>query len=229
MTKLRIRLAGRRLLMDRMNDETLKGLATGNAPQIQKDRPFEQIAGEKIYRDEDGRIGLTADMLFASLVAAGRLVQYKGKSRISTLKDSLLPGFFDILDDFLVFDVPKGKKEVPWKVLTVPGRNPATGGAACLIRPLFLDWSMEVNCEFDEKLINVSRIRELFDVAGRSKGLGSWRAGCKGRHGKFKVTAWNVVSTDTENNGQAAVEDNDDLDLEAELEGAEEVMEAAVG
>ena len=220
MTKVRVKISGRRLLMDKMDDETLKGLVTRNSKQVDNDRTFEQIAAAKIYKDDEGRVGLTANMLFASLVAAGTMVPMKGKKNISKADgSSLLPGFFDIEEEFLPFDLPKSGKEIPWKVALYAGRNPATGGAAGLVRPLFLDWSLSVTCEFDEKEIDQSKIKALFEKAGRYHGLGSWRPSCGGRHGKFKVLSWEVLHTD----GHATATDEDDVDSDVETDGVEAV------
>lgn len=88
------------LMMDRMSDEVLESLDTGVRLQLKKDRPVEEKAEEKIYRDKEGRIGLSPDMLLAALVNAGRNVKI-GKKQISTATTTTLFDFFQLKSEFL--------------------------------------------------------------------------------------------------------------------------------
>ena len=90
------------LLMNPMDEATLDSLITGvRLPKV-KDRPFEEMAEEKIYRGDDGTIGIPAVNLFACLVEAGRRVKL-GKTQISTKESTILPSFLTIEEFFLPF------------------------------------------------------------------------------------------------------------------------------
>ncbi len=182
------------IMMDRMPEAVLDSLATGARLQIKKDRPHEEVAEEKIYRDEEGRIGLPVTMLYAALVTAGRDVSYKGRQNISTAETTKLFGLMEISEEFLLFPVPEGTKETPWIVDKRPGRLPKDGTAVCLRRPKFKNWNFTCTVIFDEKLIDQSKILELFYQAGKFQGLGSFRPNCKGPFGRFVVDKVNDIT-----------------------------------
>ncbi len=176
----------RPLLMDRMSDATLESLRTGVRKPEPKDVPAEDIARKKIYTDEDGNVGLPAQMLFSCMVVAGRKVK-NGKYQISTAESSSLPALLDIEEDFLVFNGHADKK---WEVSKDLGRL-QNGTAVCITRPKFLKWGFDVTLEIDESEVSEETIKQLVAVAGKKFGLGAWRPGCKGRFGTFKIASWN--------------------------------------
>lgn len=184
------------ILMDPMTDAVLEGLRTGVRPNILRDRPAVDVAREKIYRQngEKSSIGLPAEMLFASLVAAGRNVK-NGKKQVSTVKTTTLPDFFSIQDYFLPFSniKKKGKKDDSWKVDKRRGRL-NDGTAICIVRPRFDKWEFEVTVEYDEKKADKSIIKALFANAGSAQGLGAFRPNCKGPFGRFRVTRWKDIT-----------------------------------
>ena len=184
------------ILMDPMTDEVLEGLRTGVRPNVRRDRPALDVARERIYRENGDKssIGLPSEMLFASLVAAGRNVK-NGKKQVSTASTTTLPDFFSIQDLFLPFsNVKKGKKEgESWKVDKRRGRL-KDGTAVCIVRPRFDKWEFEVIVEYDEKKADESIIKDLFANAGSAQGLGAFRPNCKGPFGRFKVASWKELS-----------------------------------
>jgi len=208
------------LLTDAMSDEVLTGLTTGARPQIKKDTPFPEIAGTKIYRENNeksGRIGLPATMLYSSLVEAGRDVSFKGKKMIST-KDTtrLTPRFFRIHEEFLAFPVPEGQREVPWTVDRRRGQLDSGGKkiAVALIRPKFSNWGFTVTIDYDEKVFTESTIHKLFEEAGANQGLGSFRPNCRGQFGCFEINVWKDITPDVWK--QAANGERDTANGEAE-------------
>lgn len=179
--------------MDKMSDETLEGLATGVRPPEIKDRPAEAKAADKIYRDDDGTIALPVEMLMGALVFAGQKVK-NGKKQISTAKTTTL---FELLTISNVsLPLTNGnvneKGELPWVVDKRKGigNQAKTPTAVCIIRPKFPHWEFDVEIEYDDKRINPAVVRQLFDTAGSSEGLGSFRPNKKGPFGRFKVTVW---------------------------------------
>lgn len=184
------------ILMDPMTDAVLEGLRTGVRSNPKRDRPAVEVAREKIYRENGDKssIGLPSEMLFASLVAAGRNVK-NGKKQVSTVSTTTLPDFFSIQDLFLPFlNVKKGKKEnESWKVDKRRGRL-KDGTAVCIVRPRFDKWEFEVIVEYDDKKVNESVIKDLFVNAGSAQGLGAFRPNCKGQFGRFKVASWKEIA-----------------------------------
>lgn len=186
------------LLMDPMSHNVLDDIAKGNkgsAASLAKDRPLEEVAAGKIYRDKNGRIGLPAKLLRACLREAGRDVPYDSKRRVTGGDGATkVFGFLRILDKFLVFtNVQNGKKEHDyWQVsLERVGQTQGKGkkgGATAAVRPEFPDWEFTVHIRFDEKRAPYEKVLDkLLEAAGEDHGLGSWRPNCGGDHGQFEV------------------------------------------
>ena len=188
------------LLMDRMTDEVLGGLITGVRPELRKDRPLPEVAADKIYRDtNDGhRIGLPAEMLFASLVKAGQNVK-RGKKQISTADSTTLPDFLSITDFFLpLVGIDPANESASWKVDKRRGRltSGKTVTTIGIVRPRFDAWQFDVNIQYDNAKVDDSTVKTLFTNAGSTQGLGAFRPNCKGPFGRFVVTGWNTVAKD---------------------------------
>lgn len=193
MKTLKIRCAGiSPLMMDRMSEEQLKAIITKVPLQIARDRPFDEMAEEKIYRDPKGRIALPAEMLFAALVGAGRNIKM-GKKGISTATTTSLPDFMSIEESHLpLTNIPanaNGEEKNFWTIdvrkgMAYNGPKPTACG---VVRPKFPSWEFEVTVKFDEKKVNEETITALFTNAGSTQGLGSFRPNKKGMFGRFMV------------------------------------------
>lgn len=199
MKTLKIRCVGiAPLLMDQMSQATLQSLATGVRLQVAKDRPMDEVAKEKIYRDPNGRIALPAEMLFAALVGAGRNVKI-GKKGISTATTTSLPDFMSIEESHLpLTNIPagaNGEEKNFWnadlrKGMGYQGKTPT---AVAIIRPKFPHWEFEATVAYDESKVNADTVKALFTNAGSTQGLGSFRPNKKGMFGRFTVAAMKEV------------------------------------
>ncbi len=193
------------LLMDRMSPETLEGLETGIHPPEAKDRPSVEKAREKIYRNDEGKIALPAEMLIGALVAAGQKVK-NGTKTISTAKTTTL---FDLLVVNSV-DLPltNGKldpssvpnncaenDDLPWVVDRRKGigYHAKTPTAVAIIRPKFPHWEFDLEIQYDEKRVKGEVIKQLFENAGSSQGLGAFRPNKRGPFGRFRIDKWEEV------------------------------------
>ena len=185
------------LLMNPATEELLDQLRNRTPSPKRTDWPAEEEAATKLYRDEDGAIGIPSLNLFSSLVEAGRLVK-AGTKQISTSKSTILPSFLSIEEFFLPF---KGDPE--WVVDKRRGRNPNGGEMVCLVRPKFADWEFDVTFEIDESEVDEKVVQKLVETAGKKVGLCDFRPACKGPFGRFKVAAW--VKLDGSANGKAEV------------------------
>lgn len=185
------------IMFEKMTDEaidSLPGSPNKKKNDMPKDSTAEDIAGQKIYRDSKGRMGIPAEMLFAALKRAGRRIGYgKGKTMVSTADSTYLPEFFSLSSDFFPFSGIDRKGDVSWKVDKRRGVNPATGGAMCLLRPRIENWEMSVEFEYDDKVFSSDSMKQLFNYAGTGSGLGAFRPGCGGPFGCFTVGSWKEV------------------------------------
>lgn len=203
MRRVKIHCAGvSPLMMDKMSDETLEGLATGVRPPEVKDKPAADKAREKIYCNDGGKVALPAEMLMGALVAAGQKVK-NGKKQISTAKTTTLFELLQLVnvdlpltngqvDASTVVGNQAKSGEIPWVVDKRKGigNQAKTPTAVCIIRPKFPHWEFDCEIEYDEKRVNGDVVRQLFNTAGSSEGLGSFRPNKKGPFGRFQVTKW---------------------------------------
>jgi hypothetical protein len=183
--------------MNPATEELLDQLRTKTSPPKRTDWSAEDEAETKLYRGDDGAIGIPSLNLFSSLVEAGRLVK-AGTKQISTAKSTILPSFLSIEEFFLPF-----KNDPEWVVDKRRGRNPNGGEMVCLVRPKFADWEFDATLEIDESEVNEDGVRKLVETAGKKVGLCDFRPACKGPFGRFYVASW--VKQDNSTNGKAAV------------------------
>jgi hypothetical protein len=182
-------------LMNPATEALLESLRTGIHPPLVKDRSREDVARDKIYREE-GQIGIPAGNLFACLVEAGRQVDLKSRVKISTKESTQLPSFFELEDLFLPYKIEGDEDYNPekeWKADMRRGKLPKDGTMVAIVRPRFDRWGFKVRFTIDTSIINVAKVRTLFDLAGRSVGLGDFRPSCRGPFGTFAVKRWTVL------------------------------------
>lgn len=176
------------MLMNPMTDETLDSLITGNRKPIVKDRPMSDVASERIYRDENGQMGIPTINLISALKGAGRAIK-NGKKAISTATTTTMFSFLEFPDEFIPFDDLDEKGEIPWRVDKRRGvmKNGAAQVAVGIIRPKFDKWSFTVKVRLNEKLIREETLKALFVEAGTNMGLGDFRPSKNGPFGRFEV------------------------------------------
>ena len=132
--------------------------------------------------------GIPNEYLLGALVTAGKFVKYDARKNMSTGTSSLVPAFVFLDDMFYRFKNQKAK----WAVDRRRGvlNNAGKSVAVCIIRPRFDEWQFDVTAEFDG--IPESKVRQLFEFAGKVAGLCDFRPSRKGPFGRFTVTNWDV-------------------------------------
>lgn len=174
------------LLMHAFTDEDQMSATSGQRTSSAargRETP-EQIAEGHLYRSaDDETIIVPQPMLFSAIVAAGKFFK-NGKSKITTMRTSLIPGcvFFDETEFPLEHD--------GWSVDTRAVRIPSTGGRIQRHRPVFHQWSCSFTVRLDTSEMSEGLFRDLVDSAGRKIGIGDFRPECKGPFGRFVVTKW---------------------------------------
>lgn len=186
------------LLMNPMTDEVLEGIRTRTSSPKRTDWTPEEEAKTKLYRNENGAIGIPSLNLFASLVEAGRRVKVNAK-QISTAESTILPSFLSIEEFFLPF---KGDPE--WVVDKRRGTNEKKQ-AICLVRPRFNTWEFNVTFKINETKVNEETVRKLVEVSGDEIGLCDFRPTCKGPFGRFATAKWSRLKGDDSQDGKVTV------------------------
>ena len=175
------------LLMNKFHDAAQMDATNGTRVSTVGDRgtPLE-IAETKLYSNENGEPIIPQPNIFRAIIDGGTFFK-NGKSKVTTLKSSLIPACLSIEE----LEIPLSSKE-PWTVDTRPVRIPSTGGRILAHRPCFNDWALTFTALLDDSIIGIRLLREVVDAAGKRIGLGDFRPACKGPFGKFVVTKWEV-------------------------------------
>lgn len=137
-----------------------------------------------LYRSSDGEtIIIPQPNLFSCIVAGGKFFK-NGKSKITTMKTSLIPAcvFFSETEYELKHD--------GWNVDTRAVRIPSTGGRIQRHRPIFHNWGVDFSVTLDTDEMAARLLRQIVDAAGNKIGLGDFRPETKGPFGRFVVTKW---------------------------------------
>ena len=181
--EIQVTIKGRTpLLMNRFTDEAAMNATNGSRSSIASgSKSPREVAEPKLYVSDDGTIGIPQPNLFRCVIDAGKFFKV-GKSKVTTLKSSLIPACVDIGPIF----VPLVYAD-DWTVDSRPVRNPATGGRFLTHRPCFNDWQLTFDAELDEDTMAENLFREIIDAAGSKIGLGDFRPDTKGPFGKFTV------------------------------------------
>ena len=200
--------------------QTLKARLTGMSPllfnphveEVKKDwKGFwppkdvqQKMADMRVPKDEEGKIGIPANMILAALVYAGQFVPYEGTGNKQFLtmssKSSLVPGLVFLNSPFFPF-VDQDVKPQPDARSGSQTQGKGKGGGVPIIRPRFDAWAIDVEARYDDEDIKSEQLRRLFKCAGTRAGLGSHRASSSGGGmGSFEVTKWN----DGQSSAQAA-------------------------
>ncbi|TXH13185.1 MAG: hypothetical protein E6R03_11755 [Hyphomicrobiaceae bacterium] len=157
--------------------------------------PREQAAARLYMTEEEiPRPYVPSANLFANLVAAGSHVKV-GRSKLTTMKSSLVPAALEISEMALPILVPGSATELP-APYEIDSRGvviPATGGRVMCHRPIFHQWQLRLTLVYDAAMFDESVVRDLFDIGGSKIGLGDFRPSRKGPFGKFLITSWKPV------------------------------------
>lgn len=190
------------MLMNPATPELLMQIRSKTTPPRRTDWSVEEEAATRLCHGDDygapGQIGIPAVNLFSALVKAGRKHKM-GRTQISTATSTTLPSFLSIEDEFLVL---KGDDVAnSWEPDVRRGTNPNGGELVVLVRPKFRNWEFDATILYDELKANEDLVKNLFETAGSSLGLGDFRPGKGGPFGRFAVAAW--VEQDGSTNGKA--------------------------
>lgn len=141
-----------------------------------------ETAAKALYLHED-RPYYPGSNLLRSLIDAGTYFKV-GKSKISTLRSSIVPAAVAITPEVLYLEPGE------WEVDSRPVTIPATGGRITRHRPRFDKWELEFTIHLDDEIMSHSLLRQLVDCAGRRVGIGDFRPARRGPFGRFVVTSW---------------------------------------
>lgn len=154
----------------------------------QEKNPLPREAALQVaYLDEQERLYLPTDNVYACIMSAGRFHK-EGKNKITTVRSSLIPAGVQIEEEFVYFSQP-----TTFEVDSRSVVNPSTGGRIIKHRPRLDNWKLNFVLDLDLKMFSEKTLRAIVDDAGTKVGLGDFRPERKGRFGRFVVTEWKWI------------------------------------
>lgn len=72
----------------------------------------------------------------------------------------------------------------------------AGGGIIHKVRAMYPEWSIDIECLFDEEILDVQGVLSVFQTVGIKYGIGSWRTG--GFYGQFRILTENIETFNKE-------------------------------
>ncbi|MDP3993923.1 MAG: hypothetical protein Q8P75_03020 [bacterium] len=185
------------LLLNPATEALLESLRTRVPLQRDRTRSREEEAREKLLINDQGQYYIPMEYLLSSLIEAGRHVDFKPRTKISTKLSTLLYSFlFGYPEQLVLTDGAGGKPE--WRADFRRGCNPADGVMVALVRPRFDNWGIEASFKVRTARINPNKVREIFEISGSMIGLGDFRPACRGPFGCFEVSKWELYGPDGE-------------------------------
>lgn len=184
------------LLMNRFTEANEVSVSGGTSVSFRGDKgtPREQ-ATPKRYADTEGRLYIPGPNVFSCLIAAGTFHK-AGKSKLTTMKTSLIPAGLMVDDLVCLLTNEDGEPISEWEVDSRSVVIPSTGGRIMAHRPRVDVWCVTFTLDVDTTMFSPNLIRSLVDDAGKKIGLGDYRPARKGPFGRFVVKMWNVVADD---------------------------------
>lgn len=182
------------LLMNRFTEANEIAVSGGTAVTFKGDKgtPREQ-ATPKRYANEAGELFVPGANIYAALIAAGTFHK-SGKSKLTTMKTSLIPAGLMIDDLVCPLHDEQGQPLTTWEVDSRSVVIPSTGGRIMCHRPRVDAWLCTFTVDVDTTMFPPNLIRALVDDAGKKIGLGDYRPARKGPFGRFVVSKWEVLN-----------------------------------
>lgn len=134
-----------------------------------------------LYLDENEEPCIPSYVFEACIIGRG------GAARKEKMGKESAAAFWVIEDASLIYEGPRISQELQKdKRFTSEAMVRVGQNKVKRVRPIFKEWSAQITCEFNEKLIDEESVRRWIETAGEQVGLMDWRP----RYGRFTVK-WN--------------------------------------
>lgn len=170
------------LLMNKPKEYGFDSTVAKKVP-LQGTDEAKKAALDKIYSIK-GKAYQPADHLRGALVNAGKDLRVKGKGKSTYSK--MIASMVRIEPDAIMH------KHTEFDIHSVFTVNPNTRGRNMTYRPRLQEWELSFDIIAEDE-IPTDVLKEVLDRAGKYWGIGDWRPGTKGIHGKFMVTEFKEV------------------------------------
>lgn len=145
---------------------------------------YEKETLKKLYINSEGVIYQPATHIERALIEAGKKIRVKGNGKATYSK------LFGSMISVPQLDIPHLIDN--WEVYKTLVVIPSTKGRIMRYRPMFKEWGLKFEIEFEEEIC-AKVIKESLEIAGKYVGIGDWRPEKKGKFGKFQVISFQEV------------------------------------
>jgi len=190
------------LLVHRFQDENAQPKATRKVRTSDTvDTRAEALKAANVT--EDGRHYLSSFAVIGAMTNAGanhKMVGSRKSLRFIVPSAVRWPVDAEPILEILVEGVPARDFIVDARPVTIP----ATKGRIMRYRPRYEGWTMRFRLLVDTSLMSVEMAHTLLNEAGVQIGIGDFRPEKRGPFGTFRVTRFEVIEEETEENSPAA-------------------------
>lgn len=180
------------LLMNRFTEANEVAVSGGTSVSFRGDKGTPRAQAEaKRYADKNGELYIPGPNIFAAIIAAGTFHK-AGKSKLTTLRTSLIPAGLMVDDLICPITDEEGEPQTEWEVDSRSVVIPSTGGRIMCHRPRVDRWQCTFTIDVDNSMFSPALVRAVIDDAGKKIGLGDYRPARKGPFGRFVVARWDV-------------------------------------
>lgn len=164
-------------------DPASKALAAVTSKRKKTDNDIEEIAKLEfkgsLYTNGANEPVIPARLIYGMLAGKG------GAARMQKSGQQAKAGLFVKGNFSLQYDGPKDPDSL-WKDQRFRSRVNAKVGPATIMRtrPIFEEWKVEVEVNFNPDILNRQTLIEWMQLAGEQVGIGDWRP----QHGRFTAT-----------------------------------------
>lgn len=163
----------------------------------EKEMTPEQQAGMKVPKDESGRTGVPAVMLYRCWVGGGthttvKLVGSKTSRALTSSKGSSQVGSFISFEDIFF---PFLDQKAGWVTSTMRFNAKMADGKVAskeTHRPQFSKWAIRVVAILDNAELSEKEFKLLVERSGKRVGLGAYSPRSSGWFGKYKISQWKI-------------------------------------
>jgi hypothetical protein len=169
-------------LQHRMDDQKLEQWEKNRQLIIERPEVSQEDAKRAeyhCYRNADGKCFIPSEHFRGALINAGALVKSKVGNSRKSMKNIVAGMFFVTPDEILMPDYDAIDKR------SAVNRN--IKGRVVTIRPKWSTWKVGFQLLVDNDTITLETVKEIFENAGNSIGIGSFRPTNNGMFGRFKV------------------------------------------
>lgn len=180
------------LMQHRMTEEEVLGLlGTKSKKKVDKvEETPRELAEKRVYRTQEGVCYIPSEHFVGSFVTASS--DWKRADSARKSYKSIAASIFRLNEAASLLRDKKNKELKDYEVDVRSAVNHKAGRVA-VCRPRFDEWNANFHVTIDTDVMDEKTAQEIFEKAGRTVGIGSYRVGRGGCYGQYAITEWRQI------------------------------------